>query len=150
MIEISKSTLFERVEQLLLEKLDQSKFYFNQLQESLHGETKSTAGDKHETGRAMVQFEIEQAGKLINEHEIQLNSFKKIPLLEQNSIHLGSLVQTNNGLFFISVSLGKVEIDNRTVLAIGPNAPLSKLFIGKQINDTITFNKQNYLIENIY
>ncbi len=150
MIEISKSTLFERVEQLLLEKLNQSKLYFNQLQESLHGETKSTAGDKHETGRAMVQFEIEQAGKLINEHEIQLNSFKKINLRHQNTIQLGSIIQTNNGLFFIAISLGKLEIDDHIVLAIGPSAPLSKLFFGKQINDTITFNKQNYFIENIY
>ena len=36
------------------------------IQESLSSETKSSAGDKHETGRAMLQLEREKLGPTIN------------------------------------------------------------------------------------
>ena len=39
------------------------------LQESLNSETKSSAGDKHETGRAMVQLEQEKLGQQLQEIE---------------------------------------------------------------------------------
>ncbi len=39
------------------------------LRESLDSETKSSAGDKHETGRAMLQLEREKAGSQLAEIE---------------------------------------------------------------------------------
>ena len=36
-------------------------------QNSLQSETKSSAGDKHETGRAMLQLEMEKAGQQLSE-----------------------------------------------------------------------------------
>jgi len=39
----------------------------SEIQESLTSETKSSAGDKHETGRAMLQLEREKAGNQLSE-----------------------------------------------------------------------------------
>lgn len=39
----------------------------NEIQESLLSETKSSAGDKHETGRAMLQLEREKSGNQLAE-----------------------------------------------------------------------------------
>ena len=38
-------------------------------QEALDSESKSSAGDKHETGRAMLQLEMEKAGQQLQEVE---------------------------------------------------------------------------------
>ena len=44
-----------------------------ELQESLTSETKSSAGDKHETGRAMLQLEREKAGQQLAEIKKLIN-----------------------------------------------------------------------------
>ena len=44
------------------------------LRESLESEQKSSAGDKHETGRAMVQLEQEKLGKQL--HKLQRRASK--------------------------------------------------------------------------
>ena len=51
-----------------IEILEQQK---KSLQKDLTSEIKSSAGDKHETGRAMIQLELEKLGNQI--HKIELN-----------------------------------------------------------------------------
>jgi len=54
-----KTLLFDHCKSFLESKLAAHKNQIDLLYESLYSETKSSAGDKHETGRALIQLEIE-------------------------------------------------------------------------------------------
>jgi len=95
------------------------------LKESGSNETKSTAGDKHETALAMLQ--IEQANTRAQLHETleQRSALVNInPDIITAKILPGSYVKTNKGNFYISVALGKLIIDGETIMAISPQSPL--------------------------
>jgi transcription elongation GreA/GreB family factor len=120
------------------------------LKESGANETKSTAGDKHETALAMLQ--IEQASKRtqLNELVQQLAVLQKInPAFSSTIILNGSLVKTNNGYFYISTSLGKLNIDDVMVMAVSPQSPLAKKIMGLVVGQSIDINNHTYIIEEI-
>ena len=59
---MDRETVVAALEAALMMALAEARSAMDELSSSLGKETKSTAGDKHETGRAMVQREMEQAG----------------------------------------------------------------------------------------
>jgi transcription elongation GreA/GreB family factor len=116
--------------------------------ESRDNDTKSSAGDKYETGRAMMQQEMNQAEKRLAQIKAMKNELNRLPLEESsNEIIPGSLVKTTTGLFFIGVSLGKVEIGNQLIFAISTASPIGKLLHLKKEGDTVLFNGQEQKIE---
>jgi transcription elongation GreA/GreB family factor len=120
------------------------------LKESGTNETKSTAGDKHETALAMLQ--IEQANKRTQLQEVleQKAVLEKIGnVTNTTKIVQGSLVKTNKGYFYVSVALGKAMIDDIAVFAISPQSPLGAKLMSTCVNDTIEMNANVYLIEEI-
>ena len=110
-------------------------------QKALQSETKSSAGDKHETGRAMLQLEIEKASqqlKGINEMKITL---AKIDVFKQHKIaHLGSIIETNHGNYFLSISAGKLTIYDKNYFAVSTFSPIGKRLLGKKTGEQFTFN----------
>ena len=120
------------------------------LKESGANETKSTAGDKHETALAMLQ--IEQANKREQLKEIiaQKNALEKIdPTIIAPVILNGSLIKTNRGYFFMSIALGKALIETITVIALSPQSPLGKKLMGLSAGDKVEVNNNSYTIESI-
>ena len=118
-------------------------------QKALSSETKSSAGDKHETGRAMLQLEMEKAGQQlagINQMKMVL---AKINLDTSVSAKLGSLVITGHANYFLAISAGEVLIDSAKYYAISPSSPIGKLLLGKRVNETVNFTKE-MLIKAIY
>ena len=112
--------------------------------------TKSSAGDKHQTTRAMLQIDREQAGERLAEIEKTFEVLQKINLTKTTSkVHLGSLVTTNNGLFFLSVSLGVVTYQNTMYYCIGLQTPIGKLLTGKHVGDSFCFRETTYQIKSI-
>ena len=67
MIEVSvlKKALFNHCRSLLEKKMGVLEQQKENLQKDLTSEAKSSAGDKHETGRAMIQLELEKLGNQI-------------------------------------------------------------------------------------
>ena len=59
---MDRSAVVAALEAGLMTAMHEARAAMDELSSSLGKETKSTAGDKHETGRAMVQREMEQAG----------------------------------------------------------------------------------------
>lgn len=148
------SAFKERVHQECLKtieiKLEFIQNEFRLYQESAANETKSTAGDKHDTGKAMMQMEQEKLGAQLKE---LLNSKSILvslnPKTEQVKVNLGSLMETNHGIFYFAVSLGKIIIDGIEVLVISMQSPLAQLFLNKVKNDLIRFNDKQYQISYI-
>lgn len=121
------------------------------IQESLTSETKSTAGDKHETGRAMLQLEREKAGKQLAEVQKLQQILTKINLsISSSHIHLGSLIVTSKANYFISISVGEIHIAETSYFAIAANSPIGKLLLGKSEGDVFNFNDKESSIKQIY
>jgi transcription elongation GreA/GreB family factor len=120
------------------------------LKESGANETKSTAGDKHETALAMLQIEQANVRAQLKEMLEQKAVLEKInPALSPIAIVQGSLVKTNKGYLFVSVALGKAVIDGRAVIALSSQSPLGKQLMGLQVGNTATINSHQYIIEEL-
>ncbi len=118
-------------------------------QSAANNETKSSAGDKYETGRAMMQLEKEKVASLIGQLQKQQKVLGEInPLINQKNIGLGSIVNTDSGYFFISISLGKIETDH-SVICISPVSPLGNAMIGKLAGEQVVFNGKKYQIQEV-
>lgn len=112
-----------------------------QVQSSLASESKSTAGDKHETGRAMLQLEREKLGGQLQQLEILEQTLIKIkPTTSSKKIVLGSYVKTEHLNYYLSVSLGEIKIASTSVYAISVHSPIGQLLLGKMVGDSISFN----------
>lgn len=122
----------------------------NEIQNALTTETKSTAGDKHETGRAMLQLEREKAGNQLSEAQkikevlIRINTNKS-----SNTVSLGSVVYTSNLNYFIAISAGELRVDKEIFYAISPSTPIGQLLLGKMVGDSVMFRNQKFIIDNI-
>ncbi len=145
-----KEQLLQQCSSYLNNRLSRIQNTISEIQESLVSETKSTAGDKHETGRAMLQLEREKAGKQLAEVQKLQQTLNKISLSQPSShVHLGSLVVTSQANYFMSISAGQLHFDNNSYFAIATNSPIGKLLLGKKEGDHITFNGNTILIKKI-
>ncbi len=145
-----KEQVYEEYRQLLDEKISQVQLVLHDLYLSAANETKSTAGDKHETALAMLQLEQENKRRQLAELQLQKTIFARIDPAAVNSvISNGALVHTDAGYFFISVALGKVTIDGKTVFALSLSSPLGQALSGQCAADEIALNGKRYTILNV-
>ena len=98
------------------------------LSESRDSDTKSSAGDKHETSRAKIQTEIDQLSKQLINAQRQKNNLSIIDTSHLHSIaDVGSLVETNKGYFFISTGWGRIQIQDENYFVISIESPIGRL-----------------------
>jgi transcription elongation GreA/GreB family factor len=113
-------------------------------------DSKSTAGDKHETARAMMQLAQEQLGKQLHEAELKRTSLAH---LNAETIHTavaeGSLVKTAENLLYIAAPLGKITFENQEVFVISVHSPLGKLLLGKTTGQSVSLNQRTIQILSI-
>ncbi|MDI3321335.1 hypothetical protein [Pinibacter soli] len=120
------------------------------LRESIKNETKSTAGDKYETARAMLHIEQENVSKQMTdllEQKAQLEKFSMVGASE--SIIKGSLVKTDRGYLFVSIALGKIKVSDQTVVALSPQSPLGKQLMGLKLQENAVMNGVRYVVDTI-
>lgn len=120
------------------------------LKESGANETKSTAGDKHETALAMLQIEQANTRGQLKEVLEQKAALQKInPALSAVKIVKGSLIKTNRGWFYLSTALGKAIVGDITVIALSPQSPLGIKLMGLTVLDVAEINNNRYVIESV-
>jgi len=145
-----KNTLFTYCIDYVMERITRLKTEIKKTQASANEETKSSAGDKYETGRAMAQLEIEKNTTQLREAERLQGMLQAIHLdLVSEIIIPGSLVVTSKGVFYISISIGLTEIDKKQYFIIAPDSPIGKLFMGKKEGDVVSWNNNKYEIQTI-
>lgn len=119
----------------------------SEIQESLTSETKSSAGDKHETGRAMLQLEREKAGNQLSEIVKVKDALSKIDTSKTHKIiGLGSVVYTTQANYYISISSGVLKFKETSFYGISPSTPIGQLLIGKTVGDIICFRAGEFSI----
>jgi transcription elongation GreA/GreB family factor len=114
-------------------------------QESANDETKSSAGDKYETGRAMMQLEIEKNATQLEEALKQKKTLDSINIeLQPVNIQNGSLVFTDQGNFFLAISVGFVVIEDKSFAVVSAQSPIGSKLIGLKSGDTFSFGNKTY------
>lgn len=114
-------------------------------------ETKSSAGDKYETGRAMMHLEIENQMKQLSEAQRLSMEVKGLKLNSRSGIaEPGSLVITDHGDYFLSIGAGKITLDDIDYFAVGRQSPIGQKLLGVRAGDTFEFNGKTYTIEQIH
>ena len=138
-----KINLFKHCEIVLNKKLNTFYNQKKELKQALNSESKSSAGDKHEIGRAMIHLEMEKLGNLIAEAEQNFKKLQSIKNYNNNEvIGLGSAVLTDKANYYISIAADIYKINSKMFYCISPKSPIGKLLLGKKLDDKIEFNNQ--------
>ncbi|MBL4745587.1 MAG: GreA/GreB family elongation factor [Flavobacteriaceae bacterium] len=117
----------------------------------LNSETKSSAGDKHETGRAMIQLEMEKAGQQLASVQQMNTVLAKInPENSSSLVCLGSLVRLEMGTYYIGIAVGIISIEGSNYFGISTHSPIGKLLLGKKLGDTIQFQGKQIAIKELF
>lgn len=145
-----KKTLYQHC----VDHLNQSLGLFEQrkvdLLAGLESESKSSAGDKHETGRAMLQLEREKLGEQIRETERKLKLL--MPLAQHKTttiVTVGAVVKTDQLNYYIAVSTPELKVDKTTYYCISAQSPIGKLLLGKKVGEQLSFNKKTSTITKV-
>lgn len=137
---ILKQELYAFCKAVISKRIQGIRKNISDIEESLFLETKSSAGDKHETGRAMLQLEREKLGRQLSEAEKTQEVLSKVPLEEKNDkVALGSLVVTNDARYYIAISAGEYHCKDTSFFCISTATPIGTLLLGKMVGDTISF-----------
>lgn len=137
----SKQILYDFCHTFIEGRVDRIQNTIRDVQESLVSETKSSAGDKHETGRAMLQLEREKLGQQLVEAEKTKQVLSKVPLKKTSkTIGLGSFVKTSRANYFLAISAGQLEDVDSNVYCISADTPIGRLLLGKSAGDAFVFN----------
>lgn len=146
---MEKSNLLQIIKTKLTEKIENFEKLIAETRASSN-DTKSSMGDKYETGREMLQQEINNLQVQLNEILKQKDSLKTVLPKPNDKAEKGAIVKTEKGLFFISVSLGEIKVENKKIICISPESPLAKAMNGKIKNEVFSINNINQKIENIW
>ncbi|HYD20599.1 MAG TPA: hypothetical protein VEB40_03915 [Flavipsychrobacter sp.] len=119
--------------------------------EAAAGETKSSAGDKYETTREMMQQEIDlNSARLAEQQKLKATLDTIDPQHTSSVISSGSVVTTGQGDYFISISVGKLNVGGNTYYALSAASPLGSKLIGRSAGDSFLFNGKEVIIKNVY
>lgn len=131
---------------------DKIRYFENLIAETRasNNDTKSSMGDKYETGREMLQQEINNLQRQLNEALSQQEMLRKITADSSEKVQHGALVKTDKGLFYIAASIGEIVAENHKIMTVSIESPLVKAMFGKKIGDTFTINNINQNIEDIW
>jgi hypothetical protein len=136
-----KEALFEQCEVFVNKRLYNIENVISSNQKALQSETKISACDKHETGRAMLQFEMEKAGQQLAGITQMKVVLSKIDILKTSkNACLGSVIITAKVSYFLSISAGQLVVADKSYFAISVSSPMGKLLLGKQEKEVISFN----------
>jgi transcription elongation GreA/GreB family factor len=147
---MQKEKVFAAFTASITERLRMIQANLDDLKEMGKNETKSTAGDKHETALAMVQLEQEKLRGQLKAARQQLIDFSRIdPHKTSPVVHLGSLVFTDKGVFLVSLALGKIQVDGISIMALSPQSPLGEQLVGLQTGGKVVIRSTVFTIESV-
>ena len=146
-----KQNILQQYKQLVQDKIDIFQDMIAALTVDSKNDAKGSAGDKHATALSMMHLEQEKLNYKLAEILQQKSILDKI---DGSSVHkiisVGSLVQTNHLLVFMSAALPKIVVDDQTIFAVSPESPLGKKLMGKKIGEEFEINGVKYNILEIY
>ncbi|WP_175634593.1 3-oxoacyl-ACP synthase [Pedobacter ghigonis] len=145
-----KSNLYQLCLTFIQKRIENITYSMEQARQASNDDTKSSAGDKYETTREMMQQEMDRNSKLLYEAGQQKIALQQLENVESAKlVKNGSLVFTSEGNFYISISAGELNVDGQKFFAVSQASPIGKLLIGKAKNEGFKFNGKEYLVKEI-
>jgi len=119
------------------------------IKESIESNDKGSSEDD-DSGNGKLLNDLEKNMGYLNEARKTQDYLKLVKAnLLSTSAALGSLVKTDSLHFFISISVGKIEIDNQDYYAISLQSPIGQLLKQKSAGDTFEFNGTKYTVTEV-
>lgn len=145
-----KQNLYAHCRSYLEMKIAVLKKEIADLQDSANNETKSSAGDKYETGREMMQQQINMQLAQMKEYENAMQALNRVdPQIACSKVAPGALVITNQGNYYIAINAGKATINGIVYQTVSASSPIATALFGKEENATLLFNGRQFTIQNI-
>ena len=147
-IHFNKSDLLEACKNMQLETIDHLRSAMEEAQNAAneYGPPK----DRYDSFRTQLLRKRDMYATQLNKANEQLDTLNKIsPVKKYDRVEFGSLVLTDSQKLFVSIGLGKVEIEKDTIYAISPAVPIFKVMEGKREGDQYEFNNRKYTIRKI-
>ena len=145
-----KEQVYQQCLDAVNDRIQQAEYALLQAREASQDETKSSAGDKYETTREMMQQDIDRNTSQLYEARkllFQLEQCKDVAV--SGSVVPGSLIKTSRALLYLAVGIGQLKVDNQSLFALSPASPLGQLLMGKKVGDELNFNGTVQRIEAI-
>ena len=128
-----KKRVVDFITLLIKDKTKLLKFELDSINKEKNNLKKSSAGDKFETSRALMQTEYDKIDNQLLILKNQLRAIKSISLSDnKKKVGVGSFIKTNKSFYFISIGLGKQIIDNNDIYVISLSSPIGKLLNNKK------------------
>jgi hypothetical protein len=145
-----KQQLHQLCVQYVQQRMDAAQQAIAAAQQASTEDTKSSAGDKYETGRAMMQQETDRNLTQLNEANKLLVALNRISSQGQSDIAVpGSLVATDNGKFYLSISAGSFVLNGESYFSISPGSPIGMKMQGCKAGDGFNLNGKVYRIREV-
>ena len=145
---MNKSEILRLIQDKITEKINYLDGLIADMRAS-NNDTKSSMGDKYETSREMLQQEINRLLNQIQGFVQQKEILKKINDKVCDKVEIGSLVETDKGWFYISVSLGEILFENHKIICISSDSPLAKAMANRRVAESFSINQMKQTIKTI-
>lgn len=147
---MEKARLIDRIATTLREKLAAVEEDIASTLHARNSDTKSSAGDKHEVGRAMIQQELDQQEVQRAKLHALLLELERVPAERRfDRVGFGALVHTDKGSFFLAIAMGRVKVDGVECAVVSLASPIGQALAGKGIGDTFAVNGVSYHVRSI-
>lgn len=137
---IDKARILYHLRSLIEEKIRFAEENIRSTIAARDSDGKSTAGDKHEVGRAMIQIELEKQETQLAKLRLLEVDLARVSLDRTfDRVGFGSLVTTDQGVYFIAIGLGAVNVEGETVYGISLQSPIGQALKDKRVADEVVF-----------
>ena len=119
------------------------------IKESIESNDKA-GDDDDDSGNGKLFNDLEKNSQHLGDANKMLEILKNIsPNSVSDKVIVGSAVKTTTNNFFISVSAGKIDIEDGSYFAISHLSPIGMLLMGKSQGDAIEFNGNKFTIKEV-
>lgn len=107
--------------------------------------------DRYDSFRTQLLRKRDMFAQQLAKANQQLDLLNQInPEKEYATVEFGAVIVTNRQNLFISIGLGKVQVDDQTYFAISPAVPIYRAMEGKKVGEGFSFNNTTYKIQELY
>ncbi|MCH7413909.1 hypothetical protein MM213_10460 [Belliella sp. R4-6] len=144
-----KPALLARSQEILRDQIADIQEQLKNLQQSSEIEEKSSAGDKYETHQEMLNQNRDILQKRLSSTKVMLNQINAVPVKNISTVEEGALIEVPMGNVWVSVAMGKVNLDGKDYLLVSKESPLISALWGLKKGDLAEFRGNNIKISKI-
>jgi len=145
-----KELIMQQLLVIVNEKIEVASNAIQSATDARDNESKSSAGDKYETGREMMQIEIDKSTVQLNHAKHLKDELSRIIVSKMlKKATFGSLIVTNQETYFLSIGIGKLMVNEEHIYVISIDSPLGKSFLNKRVGEHVVFQAKELIIQEI-